>query len=279
MPGVTAAHCCTEVGEVTWWAGSRAVHHPSQDALAVHVRPSGLPAVRLAVADGVTPCARTPEVAGMDGARYAAQLAVAGVGTHLDVRRACDEVNRALRAVTAADGGSLLSRERPTTGLAVVDVPRDGGPVMVFSAYDCEVYVRSDGGWREVLPADRSGEQSAAYMAERARFIREHPGQLAALVEAEAGLLADDPLRWGVVPLGALEQVYLRSAVLPRAGLREIVVASDGARLTPRRLEEYALGDWLTGLRAWERADPASHGEVKLHDDVSAVHVELVNRG
>jgi hypothetical protein len=270
---VTTGYSCTEVGRVTWWADPRSPSEASQDALAVHVRPGGLPAVRLAVADGLTPTARTPDVAGMDGARYAAHLAVAAVGASVDMLTACEEVNAVLRAVPAADGGTLLSRERPTTGLAVVDIPVSGGPIAVSSVYDCEVYVRDHGGWREVLPADRSGERAARYMAQRARFLREHPGELAPLLELEVALLGDDPLSWGVVPLGALDEVYLRTAAL--SDVREVVVASDGARLSVEILQGVGLDDWLAGLRAWEEADPSHHGEVKLHDDLSAVRVEL----
>jgi hypothetical protein len=276
---LTNVDCRTEAGTVTWWSAPRAAGYPSQDALGVQFRPGGLPLLRLAVADGLTTCPRTPEVAGMDGARYAAHLAVAAVGAQGDVGYACAEVNRALRDVPASDGRPLRSRERPTTGLAVVDVPLDGGPVAVSSVYDCEVYVRTDGGWREVLRPDRAGEQAAAFLGERDRFRHGNPdATLADLMELDVELLADDPDRWGVVPLGALSEVYLRSTVLSRSGpdaVREVVVASDGAKLTPERLARHTVGDWLRGLRGWERGDAANLDQVKAHDDVSVVRLCL----
>ena len=276
---LSSGDCRTEAGTVTWWSAPRTAAYPSQDALAVQLRPGGLPVLRLAVADGLTTCPRTPEVAGMDGARYAAHLAVAAVGAQPDVEYACAQVNRALRDVPASDGRPLRSRERPTAGLAVVDVPLDGGPLVVSSVYDCEVYVRTDSGWHDVLPAVRGGEQAAAFLAERDRYRHGNPdATLAELMDLDAELLADDPERWGVVPLGALADVYLRSAVLPRSGpeaVREVVVASDGAKLTPERLAGHTVAGWLRGLREWERGDAGNLDQVKVHDDVSVVRLCL----
>jgi hypothetical protein len=55
-------------------------------------------------------------------------------------------------------------------------------------------------------------------------------------------------------------------------GVLELVIASDGARLSERALDD--IPGWLDGLRGWERGRPALAlaGE-KRHDDVTVLRL------
>jgi hypothetical protein len=55
-------------------------------------------------------------------------------------------------------------------------------------------------------------------------------------------------------------------------GVSELVLASDGARLSESALDE--LPDWLAGLREHERGRPGlGRAGEKVHDDVTVLHL------
>lgn len=277
----TLQHTASRIGDwtVEVWTMPKTPEFASQDACSVQLLPGTGDILRATVCDGLTPSARTPSTAGMDGARYAASLAATAAAGTVDLSQALVEVNAVLQAQGAAYG--VPPRENPTTGLVSVDVPAVArtSPWACFTAvYDCEIYVAGQRGWEPLLPAT---PQNAQIEAERSAWRRAHPtASVEEYVRYDAERLGGDPDAWGTVPLGALEHVHTRAAALPLYGpdgIDQIVLASDGAKLTPQVLAG-DLHDWLTVLRQRELADADNQQALKPHDDVTVIRLTLTDR-
>jgi len=224
--------------------------------------------VRLAALDGITPTSATPSTLGLDGAAWAARVAAAALEVPVPAPDALGAANAYLRSLGPAD---LLLRDRPHTMAAVTDlVASDAGPSASISvAGDCQVFVADHGTW---------GEQCGGPLltaAVRAAWRRWHEAHRDAHpVDGVAGAyeeLLADPAAWRTTPIGLFSQPRLASAELAPGAFDEVVVASDGARLTTASVAN--LADWLSDLRRHEAIEHA--GAYKPHDDVVVVHARL----
>jgi hypothetical protein len=233
----------------------------SQDANLVWPDPAA-GRLRVAAVDGVTPSLRCRTVAGVDGAMYAAAI----------VRLALQRTDAALdRCVLAANGHLhdrrlARSRDQMQACVAAADIFGDGH-VEVVRAGDCEVWARTGQGWVSLgsgtaLTADVAAEW-AEWQRRNATVSRDvrHDAEERFLGRRRA---------WTSTALGRFATPVLQRFVAD--GVLELVLASDGARLSEPVLED--LPSWLGGLREWEarRSDLGLAAE-KVHDDVTVLRL------
>ena len=233
----------------------------SEDAQLVWPEPGGQ-RLRVAVLDGVTPTRNCRSVVGVAGAMYAAavaRLALQRSGTALD---ACVlAANRHLH-----DGAVARSRDQAQTCVTAADVFPDGR-VEVVRAGDCDAWARTADGWVPLgcgsaltAPVSAAWDEWQHRNARVSREVRH---------DAEEGLLGR-PDAWTSTAVGRFERPVIRTFSLN--GVDELVLASDGARLSEPVLDE--LPEWIGNLREWER-DLAGLGRAseKVHDDVTVLRL------
>jgi hypothetical protein len=233
----------------------------SQDAQLVWPDPGGQ-RLRVAVLDGVTPTRRCRNVVGVEGPMYAAavtRLALQRPGSGLE--ECVLAANRHLHDVTVA-----RSRDQAQTCVTAADIQPDGR-VEVVRAGDCDAWARTAEGWRPLgcgsaltTPVAASWEEWQRSNAHVSRELRH---------DAEEGFLGR-PDAWTSTALGRFEQPVIRRFSME--GVHELVLASDGARLSETVLDQ--LPTWIGGLRRWER-DRAHLGRAaeKVHDDVTVLRL------
>jgi serine/threonine protein phosphatase PrpC len=237
----------------------------SQDATLVWPHPSGR-FLRVAVLDGVTPTAGCRTVVGVAGAMYAAAVA----------RLALQHPERPLdQCVHAAnlhlhDRGVARSRDQAQTCVTAADVFADGRAEVV-RAGDCECWARADDDWVP-LGCGTALTQRAAAAWEAWQRDHRTVGR-AVRHEAEERLLGD-PQAWTSTALGRFARPVLRRFTME--GASELVLASDGARLSEPMLDD--LPSWVGGLRRWER-ERAHLGVAagKVHDDVAVLRLRRLS--
>ena len=234
---------------------------PSQDAQLIWADP-GTSRLRVAVLDGVTPTRHCRRVVGVAGPMYAAAVA------RLALQRSGGELadclvdaNRHLHDRTVA-----RSRDQAQTCVTAADVFPDGR-VDVVRAGDCEAWARTADGWTALgcgtalaAPVAEAWDEWQDRNANAGRDERH---------DAEESFLGR-PDAWTSTALGRFERPAIQTFRLE--GVSELVLASDGARLTGGVLDE--LPSWIDGLRRWERgrAEHARAAE-KVHDDVTVVRL------
>jgi hypothetical protein len=232
----------------------------SQDAQLVWPDPAA-PRLRVAVLDGVTPTSRCRSVVGVAGPMYAAAVARVALQRSGGLADSLLAANRHLH-----DRSLPRSRDQAQTCVTAADVFEDGH-VEVVRAGDCEAWARTAGGWVAL------GSGSALTEPVQAAWERWQSGNAGVgrdeRHDAEERFLGR-PGAWTSTALGRFERPVIRAFRL--AGVSELVLASDGARLSEGALDD--LPEWLAGLRAWEgeRARRARAGE-KVHDDVTVVRL------
>jgi serine/threonine protein phosphatase PrpC len=233
----------------------------SQDAQLVWPEPGGQ-RLRVAVFDGVTPTRDCRSVVGVAGPMYAAavaRLALQHSGSALE--DCLLSANRHLH-----DGSVARSRDQLQTCVTAADVFPDGH-VEVVRAGDCEAWARTAGGWFALgcgtalaAPVAAAWDAWQSRNADVSRETRH---------DAEERLLGR-PDAWTSTALGRFEQPVIRSFGLE--GVSELVLASDGARLSERALDE--LPTWIGGLRRWERERGGlARAAEKAHDDVTVLRL------
>jgi hypothetical protein len=236
----------------------------SQDATLVWPHPAGH-FLRVAVLDGVTPSRECRTVVGVAGPMYAAAVA----------RLALQHPDRPLEdCVLAAnrhlhDQGVTRSRDQAQTCVTVADVFGDGR-IEVVRAGDCECWGRTDDGWVPLGSGTALTENAAAAWE---AWQRDHGTvDRTARHEAEERFLGD-PGAWTSTALGRFARPVVRRYAMD--GASELVLASDGARLSEPLLDD--IPSWLDGLRGWERRR-AHLGTAagKVHDDVSVLRLVRV---
>ena len=233
----------------------------SQDAELVWPHPSGR-FMRVAVLDGVTPSAACRTVAGVPGAMYAAAIARLALQHPQHTLEECVlGANRVLH-----DEHLARSRDQMQTCVTAADVFPDGR-VEVLRAGDCEAWARTDDGWVELGCGTALTEaQEAAWNAWQRRHpgidrTTRHDGEERFLGRAQA---------WTSTALGRFAVPKLQHFTVH--GARELVLASDGARLSEAALDD--LPGWLGGLRDWERGRSQLRlAAGKVHDDVSVLRL------
>jgi hypothetical protein len=218
--------------------------------------------LRVAAVDGVTPSARCRTVAGVDGAMYAAAI----------VRLALQRTDAALdRCVVAAnrhlhDPALRRSRDQTQACVAAADISPDGH-VEVVRAGDCEAWARTEQGW----VALGSGTALTPEVArEWAAWQHRHAGISRDVRHDAEERFLGRPEAWTSTAVGRFGEPLLQR--FSADGVRELVLASDGARLSEPVLDD--LPAWLGDLRRWEgqRSDLGRAAE-KVHDDVTVLRV------
>jgi hypothetical protein len=229
----------------------------SQDAKLVWPDPTvGL---RVAVLDGVTPSLRCRTVVGVDGAMYAAaivSLALQRTGGAPD--ECVLAANRHLH-----DPALARSRDQMQACVTVADLSPDGH-VEVVRAGDCEAWARTEEGW---VTFGAGTALTADVEAEWAH--RNHGVSRDVRHDAEERFLGR-PEAWTSTAVGRFGEPLLQR--FSADGVQELVLASDGARLSEAVLDD--LPAWLGDLRRWEgqRSDLGRAAE-KVHDDVTVLRV------
>ncbi len=233
----------------------------SQDAELLWPHPSGT-FLRVAVLDGVTPSAACRTVAGVPGAMYAAAVA----------RLALQHPQHTLAECAIAANDVLYeqrlgrSRDQMQTCVTAADVFPDGR-IEVLRAGDCEAWARTDDGWVALGCGTALTEYAEAAWSDWQR--RNPAADRATRHDAEERFLGHVQA-WTATALGRFATPKLQSYSVQ--GARELVLASDGARLSEAVLEE--LPEWLEGLRGWERGRSQLRVAAgKVHDDVSVLRL------
>ena len=233
----------------------------SQDAQLVWPDPAHR-RLRVAVLDGVTPTSNCRSVAGVAGAMYAAAVArLALQRSGSDLEHCVQAANRHLH-----DAALARSRDQAQTCVTAADVFPDGR-VEVVRAGDCDAWARTDEGW----VALGCGSALTAPVAAAWDEWQDRNGDITrdARHDAEEGFLGR-PDAWTSTALGRFERPVLRRFRLD--GVSELVLASDGARLSERVLDDLAA--WIDGLRRWERARAdLGRAAEKVHDDVTVLRL------
>jgi hypothetical protein len=218
--------------------------------------------LRVAVLDGVTPTRRCRSVVGVAGPMYAAAV------TRLALQRPESELTERLLAANRHlyDDALDRSRDQAQTCVTAADVFPDGH-VELVRAGDCDAWARTGAGW------SRLGTGTALTAAVDAAWTRWQDGNPDAgrdeRHDAEERLLGV-PDAWTSSALGRFGDPVIRTFSL--GGVSELILASDGARLTERVLED--IPGWLGRLRGWERQwAPRRRAAEKVHDDVTVVRL------
>jgi serine/threonine protein phosphatase PrpC len=233
----------------------------SQDAQLVFPEPGGQ-RLRVAVIDGVTPTSDCRTVAGVDGAMYAAAVA----------RLALQDAARPLQESVLAANRHLhedavpRTRDQAQTCVTAADVFPDGH-VELVRAGDCEAWARTGSGW---VALGTGSALTTAVAEEWDRWQRRNPGVSRAERHVAEERLLGRPEAWTSTAVGRFANPRVRRFSV--AGVSELVLASDGARLSEPVLDE--LPRWLGRLREWERgrATLGRAGE-KVHDDVTVLRL------
>lgn len=218
----------------------------SQDDWIVQPMPSGQ--LRAAVVDGVTPW-RSSDPLGQDSAVWAAGVVRTAARSELDPEAALHAAHRVLW-----DPAILPSRRRTSAAACIADVaidPVGGLSVIASSAADCDCWVLADGEWQPLTGGDALAPTwRTAWEEEKKR--RAFP-DIESQLEAEAEFL-DSPDCRPHPAVGRDELLVTTSG--RRAGVRAVVLASDGARVTAAALNDVNahLAEVCSG----------SHGDVTL---------------
>ena len=233
----------------------------SQDAQLVWPDPRGQ-RLRLAVIDGVTPSLRCRTVVGVDGAMYAASV----------VRLALQHAERPLDECVLAANRHLYdstlprSRDQTQTCVTAADVFPDGR-VELVRAGDCDAFARTAAGW---TPMGRGSALTARTAAAWDEWQRRNAGVTREARHAAEETFLGRPEAWTSTAVGRFARPNVRRFSL--AGVQELVLASDGARLADHALDD--LPGWLDGLRNWERERPGlGLASEKRHDDVTVIRI------
>jgi hypothetical protein len=164
------------------------------------------------------------------------------------------------------DDSIARSRDQVQTCVTAADVFPDGR-VEVVRAGDCDAWARTAGDWVPLGCGTALAEPVAARWDEWQ--LRNEGVSREARHDAEEGFLGR-PEAWTSTAIGRFERPLMRRFTLD--GVDELVLASDGARLSEPVLDE--LPTWIGDLRRWER-ERAHLGRAaeKVHDDVTVLRL------
>ena len=237
-----------------WEEPAPSASHAGQDTWLVAPRGDGL---RLVAIDGCS--LSRPGPGGIDGGTWAAAVVRAALLAGDDGREALRRANRVLHDPTATS-----ARDLPQACAVVGDIDADG--LGVVRAGDCEAWQRSAGDWEPLFGREiRTGASQARFR----KWETMHPQATAdERYDAEVTVWAS-PESWHTTAVGRFADVKLEERQLGRCN--EVVLATDGARLTADRLHD--VDRWLQELRRWERNMRPPAAGAKVHDDVVVVRV------
>jgi hypothetical protein len=233
----------------------------SQDAQLVWPDPAG-ERLRVAVLDGVTPTPNCRSVVGVAGPMYAAAVA------RLALQRSGSTLEDCVLAANRHlhDRAVACSRDQVQTCVTAADVFPDGR-VEVVRAGDCDAWARTADGW---VPLGCGNPLTTPVAAEwDAWRDRNADVSREARHDAEEGFLGRADA-WTSTALGRFERPVMRRFSVE--GVSELVLATDGARLSEPVLDE--LPTWIGDLRRWERErGDLGRAAEKVHDDVTVLRL------
>lgn len=210
--------------------------------------------LRLAVAD---PAATNPAITAEQVA-WSGELAIGALNVHTGLDAAFTAAAARIR-----QPGTHPRLANPCAQVAAVDVTMTTGHVTALRAGDCEVWIRSRDSWRPLLAGPRlTPAAHAAFAAHPGAKLTADREQLH--YQAHLDTL-EDPEAWLTAPLGLDAAPRTQGAQHP--SVQEIIVTSDGARLTADRCAN--LDVWLRG--GLQHA-PAGHPHPSPHGDVTVLH-------
>ncbi|RJL21250.1 hypothetical protein D5H75_37930 [Bailinhaonella thermotolerans] len=197
----------------------------------------------------------------------------AGLRGRLWGHQATGEVRAQLRHVPTLTGAlarahhNLFDASRPPmfnpmAACMAVDLDLEQPSGDFAQAGDCEVWVRDAAGWHNRTTPALASEASRAWRA----WLAANPGvSPARRWRAQAHLLGD-PAAWTCPAVGAFDQITPQVGVF--ADVEEVVVTSDGARLTRRALERGLRPHLEDSLQR----TPPDHPHPWPHGDLAVLH-------
>jgi hypothetical protein len=164
------------------------------------------------------------------------------------------------------DAAVVRSRDQAQACVTAADVFPDGR-IDVVRAGDCDAWARTAAGW------SRLGTGTALTASAEAAWDRwqdvHRDVDRDERHDAEERFLGERAA-WTATALGRFDEPVIRTFSL--GGVSELILASDGARLSERVLED--VEGWLAHLRGWERLwAPRRRAAEKVHDDVTVVRL------
>jgi hypothetical protein len=249
--GPFAVRCWTEPGSLDV---------AMQDALHWSMRDGTL---RVAAIDGCTPMSQTPEIAGANGASYAAALAAAALHSSTPV----PEILTAVNAHLYRFGPDLVAAARPSACAAVAEVTAIGGQLSVqaWAAGDAQVWVRSESGWEMIIGGSSCAPETKALWAPQRDALKASGLPFSELQQLEAKFYDDPSLFVNHTPLGRFQHLVLQHRT---ATATAVVCATDGALLNPDVLDD--LDAWIRDVRDIEAKGVA---RLKDTDDLAVLAV------
>jgi hypothetical protein len=233
-----------------------------QDALHWSVRDGVL---RVAAIDGCTPMSQTPEIAGANGASYAAALAAAALHSSTPVPEILTEVNVHLYQL----GPDLVAAARPSACAAVTEVTAVGGQLSIqaWAAGDAQVWIRTKASWEMIVGGSSCAPETKQLWAPQRDALKASGLPFSELQELEAKFYDDPSLFVNHTPLGRFEHLVMQHHT---ATATAVVCATDGALLNAEALED--LDGWIESVRHVEAQGVA---RLKATDDLAVISVGL----
>lgn len=221
--------------------------------------------LRVAAIDGCTPMSQTPEIAGANGASYAASLADAALHSSTPVSEILTEVNAHLYRL----GPDLVAAARPSACAAVAEVTAIGGQLSIqaWAAGDAQVWIRTVAGWEMIVGGSSCAPETKALWAPQRDALKASGLPFSELQQLEAKFYDDPSLFVNHTPLGRFEHLVLQHRT---ATATAIVCATDGALLNADVLDD--LDGWIECVRDVEAQGVA---RLKATDDLAVISVSL----
>jgi hypothetical protein len=229
---------------------------PSEDSWLVATRPDTL---RLAVIDGSTAPPDALGRAGVDPAAWAAGILRTTLINGQDVTEAIKDANSYLYQP------ELRSQAQSMATVLVAELDRRGLLTLVRGG-NCEAWLRSHGNWRSLFGPQWPEEVLSRHLD----WLSDNRDATPELVSAQEETHFGHPDAWVSVPPGRFAEVKLETLTLNEEW-DELVIATDGARLTKERIED--LDSWLSHIREWEALARKSYAVEKRHDDISVIRL------
>jgi hypothetical protein len=221
--------------------------------------------LRIAAIDGCTPMIQTPEIAGANGASYAAALTNAALHAGGLVPELLEQVNAHLYEL----GPQLVAAARPSATAAVAEITGGEGFMYVdaWAAGGAQTWVLTADGWEMLVGGSSCAVATKEEWAPRRDALKASGLPFVELQQLEAEFYDNPALFVNHTPLGRFESLVLQHR---SARAQAVVCATDGALLTAERLDD--LDGWIMKLRDVEAQGVA---RLKATDDLAVVAVTL----
>lgn len=216
--------------------------------------------LRLAVVDGAHNL-NSPN--GYDQVTKAIRTVRGHLATTIDARAALDAA-----AAELHDPSEPMRQRNPLATVAVVDLDRSTGRGQAIRCGDSEVWIRQDGTWVSLFEGDMLTDTARRAYDREVERLR-HSGLTDWWAVQE--VLFDDPATWRCPAVGP--EPVTRPDVAAFEDVDEVIVSTDGAKLTPERCA--SLAEWLSGGLQHLSADTIYSS---AHGDVAVLHAKPSHR-